>query len=122
MSLSSIALSIPQHGKPWYAPRTQAFSEYSLEATVRDIRVIVDLLNKAPPSVQRDVIESYFTSSASMTSPLCRIGSFNGSRWFLIQLYRWYKIVNPQVHVNINSVCECKTSFPVPSILSLTLP
>jgi hypothetical protein len=88
-------------------PHTLKSAPYLLRATVQDIRVIVELLNKAPPSVQRDVIESYFSSTASLISPLCRTGSFVGSRWFLIQLYRWYKIVSPRADVTVNSVCEC---------------
>lgn len=72
--------------------------------TVREIPRIIETLCKAPPGAQRAAIETYFTPTASFTHPFCRTGSFAGSIWLIIMIYRWYKILSPRIDVEIESV------------------
>ncbi|KAL8743064.1 MAG: hypothetical protein Q9184_008158, partial [Pyrenodesmia sp. 2 TL-2023] len=53
---------------------------------------------------QRATIERYFTPSASFTHPFCRTGSFEGSRWLIWCIYRWYKIMSPRIEISIDGV------------------
>ena len=81
-----------------------------MDDPVRDITGIITTLCTGPPSVQRQAVETYFTPTASFTHPLCRTGSFNGSRWFIAQIYRWYKIMSPRIDIKVDGVCESPDS------------
>ncbi|OCT53546.1 hypothetical protein CLCR_10674 [Cladophialophora carrionii] len=72
--------------------------------TVAEIPRVIHLLCTAPPDVQRAAIETYFTSAASFTHPFCRTGSFPGSIWFIVMIYRWYKILSPHIDVAVDGV------------------
>lgn len=71
---------------------------------VAEIPRIIQTLCTAPPAAQRATIETYFTPTASFTHPFCRTGSFAGSIWLIIMIYRWYKILSPDIDVWIDSV------------------
>ncbi|EXJ72584.1 uncharacterized protein A1O5_03730 [Cladophialophora psammophila CBS 110553] len=75
-----------------------------LMTAVADIPQIIETLCTSPPAVQRTAIETYFTPSASFTHPFCRTGSFPGSIWLIIMIYRWYKILSPHIDVAVDSV------------------
>ena len=77
-----------------------------MDDPVKDIAGVITTLCTASPSVQRRAVETHFTPTASFTHPFCRSGSFNGSRWFIAQVYRWYKILSPRIDVKVDSVCE----------------
>ena len=69
-----------------------------------EIPSIIHILCTARPSTQRKCIETYFTPTASFTHPLCRTGSSGYSRWSIIQIYAWYKVLSPHIDVTIDSV------------------
>ncbi|MCJ1246677.1 hypothetical protein MMC30_003886 [Trapelia coarctata] len=75
-----------------------------MENPAAEIPHIIRSLVQTPPSIQRATIERYFTPDASFTHPFCRTGSFNGSRWLIWCIYRWYKIMSPRIEIEIDSV------------------
>ncbi|OJD18184.1 hypothetical protein AJ78_01797 [Emergomyces pasteurianus Ep9510] len=89
-----------------------------MEDPVREIPHVIHLLTQSLPSVQEQTIERFFTPSASFTHPLCRTGSFNGSRWFIIQIYRFYKIMSPRIDLNVHSVAFDKSNHTLYVTLS----
>ena len=76
----------------------------SLVLPVRDIPLIIRSLCQTPPSIQEATLNHYFTPNASFTHPFCRTGSFEGSRWVIGCIYRWYKIMSPRIELNIDSI------------------
>ena len=83
-----------------------------MEDPVKDISDIIITLTTAPPSEQKAAIYKYYTPTASFAHPLCRTGSFNGSRWLILQIYRWYKILSPRIEPVVDSV-----AFDEPNLL-----
>ncbi|KAK7180930.1 hypothetical protein DPSP01_000602 [Paraphaeosphaeria sporulosa] len=75
-----------------------------MENPAKDITGVIHLLTQSPPSIQRETIETYFTSNASFTHPFCRTGSFDNSRSLIRAIYRWYKILSPKIELTVNSV------------------
>ncbi|MCJ1477448.1 hypothetical protein MMC13_006119 [Lambiella insularis] len=75
-----------------------------MENPVKEVSQVIHSLTQTPPSVQRATIERYFTPDASFTHPFCRTGSFNGSRWLIWCIYRWYKILSPRIEISVDSV------------------
>lgn len=87
-----------------------------MEHPVHEIASVIHTLTQSPASQQTACVETYFTPTASFTHPFCRTGSFgpeylphiNGdslsSRWFLLQIYRWYKILSPHIELTVESV------------------
>jgi hypothetical protein len=75
-----------------------------MENPRNEITGIIHLLTQSPPSIQRETIETYFTSNASFTHPFCRTGSFENSRFLVRAIYRWYKIMSPRIDITVNSV------------------
>ncbi|KAF1983506.1 hypothetical protein K402DRAFT_309050, partial [Aulographum hederae CBS 113979] len=71
---------------------------------VQEIESVVHLLTQSTPDLQRQTIEKYFTQNASFTHPFCRTGSFNGSRFLIASIFRWYKIMSPKIELEVNSV------------------
>ncbi|KLJ10819.1 hypothetical protein EMPG_13800 [Blastomyces silverae] len=82
-----------------------------MEDPVAEIPHVIHLLTQSLPSVQKQTIERFFTPSASFTHPLCRTGSFDGSRWLIIQIYRFYKIMSPHIDLEIHSVAFDKPNL-----------
>ncbi|KAL8709455.1 MAG: hypothetical protein Q9220_005838 [cf. Caloplaca sp. 1 TL-2023] len=75
-----------------------------MEDPVAEIPRVIRQLTQSPPSTQRETVEKYFTPSASFTHPFCRTGSFEGSRWLIWCIYRWYKIMSPRIDIAIDSI------------------
>lgn len=75
-----------------------------MDDPIAEIRGIVHKLTQGSPRQQETAIKNYFTSDASFTHPFCRTGSFEGSRWLILQIFRWYKIMSPTIILNVNSV------------------
>lgn len=69
-----------------------------------EIPGIIHDLTQTPPSVQRQTVDKYFTSNASFQHPFCRTGSFEGSRFLIQAIYRWYKILSPRIQLEVKSV------------------
>ncbi|EEP78133.1 predicted protein [Uncinocarpus reesii 1704] len=72
-----------------------------MENPVAEISHVIHLLTQSTPSVQRQTIEKYYTPSASLIHPFCRTGSFGGSRWLVIWIFRFYKIMSPHIDLKI---------------------
>lgn len=72
--------------------------------TVSEIPRVIRLLTQSTPATQRATVEKYFTPSASFTHPFCRTGSFEGSRWLIWCIYRWYKIMSPRIDLEIDGI------------------
>ena len=92
-----------------------------MEDPAAEITQVIHLLTQSPPSLQKLALERYFTRDASFTHPLCRTGSFafdpqfslgplgpaskyTCSRWFILCIYRWYKIMSPRIELGADSV------------------
>ncbi|CAL8581756.1 hypothetical protein XPA_007442 [Xanthoria parietina] len=75
-----------------------------MEDPVSDIPRVIRLLTQSAPSTQRATVEKYFTPSASFTHPFCRTGSFEGSRWLIWCIYRWYKIMSPRIEISVDGI------------------
>jgi len=71
---------------------------------VKEVSGVVHLLTQSAPSIQKSTLETYFTPNASFTHPFCRTGSFDGSRWFIWAIFRWYKIMSPHIDLEVKSV------------------
>lgn len=70
---------------------------------------MIRLLTQSPPSLQQATIEKFFTPSASFTHPFCSTRSFDGSRWLIVMIYRFYKIMSPRIDLEVKSVGEWNT-------------
>lgn len=75
-----------------------------MDNPVQEISGVVHKLTQGSPSEQEQIIDTYFTPNASFTHPLCRTGSWEGSRNLIHAIYRWYKILSPEIELNVNSV------------------
>ncbi|KAM5472265.1 hypothetical protein MauCBS54593_002856 [Microsporum audouinii] len=75
-----------------------------MENPVAEIPRVIHLLTQSVPSVQRQTIEKYFTTSASITHPFLHSGSFQGSRWLIVRIFLFYKIMSPHVDLQVKSV------------------
>jgi hypothetical protein len=80
-----------------------------------EIPHIIHLLTQSPPSTQLATLNRFFIPTASFTHPFVRTGSWdlgNGftSRWAMAQVYRWYKIMSPQIALDVTSVAYDKTN------------
>jgi len=82
-----------------------------MEDPTREIAQVIHLLTQSRPSLQRQTIETYFTPTASFTHPFCRTGSFNGSRWLIWCIFRWYKILSPKIELTVESVAFDKSAL-----------
>lgn len=82
-----------------------------MENPTKEISNIIHTLTQATPSRQRDALERYFTPDAAFIHPFCRTGSgrlvlfghnFN-SRWLILQIYQWYKLISPNIQLKVLS-------------------
>lgn len=81
--------------------------------TVAEIPKVISLLTQSPATIQQQTIEKYFTRNASFTHPFCRTGSFDQSRLLILYIYRWYRILSPQIELQVNSVGQSRL-IPLP--------
>ncbi|RMZ87043.1 hypothetical protein DV736_g5731, partial [Chaetothyriales sp. CBS 134916] len=75
-----------------------------MEDPVAEISGVIKLLCTTPPHTQHATLEKYFTKNASFLHPVCRVDSFANSRWFIGQVYLWYKIMTPKVDITSYSI------------------
>ena len=73
-------------------------------SAVQQVEGVIRALTQTPPSIQRAAVEAYFTRDAAFTHPFCRTGSFDGSRFFIRAIYRWYKIMSPRIDLTVHSI------------------
>ncbi|KAK0627201.1 hypothetical protein B0T14DRAFT_403514, partial [Immersiella caudata] len=80
---------------------------------VRDIRGVIRSLAQGTPAEQQETINRYFLPSASFTHPFVRVPSFANktvpllgevnSRMLILAIYKWYKLLSPQITLQIES-------------------
>ncbi|OQN97384.1 hypothetical protein B0A48_16543 [Cryoendolithus antarcticus] len=75
-----------------------------MDDPTNDVSSLIHALTRGSPSEQQTAIQTYFTSSASFSHPFCRTGSFEGSRYLILKIYQWYKILSPKIELEIHSV------------------
>ncbi|CEO59666.1 hypothetical protein PMG11_04334 [Penicillium brasilianum] len=75
-----------------------------MDNPVAEIRTVIRLLTQSTPSLQEKALERFFTTNASFVHPFCRVPSFNGSRWWVIKIFQWYKIMSPRIEMEVHSV------------------
>lgn len=78
---------------------------------MQDIADVVHRLTQGTPKQQEEAINEYFTTDASFTHPFCRTGSFEGSRWLIHAIFRWYKVLSPKIDLTVNSVALDETNL-----------
>ncbi|KAF2154068.1 hypothetical protein K461DRAFT_277137 [Myriangium duriaei CBS 260.36] len=69
-----------------------------------EIAGVIHALTSTPPSVQLAAINKYFTPDAEFTHPFCRTIASPSSRFQVARIYRWYKILSPQISLKVHSV------------------
>ncbi|KAK4505685.1 hypothetical protein PRZ48_003650 [Zasmidium cellare] len=82
-----------------------------MDDPIQDITSVVHRLTQGSPKEQEETINEYFTTNASFTHPFCRTGSFEGSRWLIHAIFKWYKILSPTIELSVNSVAFDETSL-----------
>ena len=108
--LTTCSTPLPPNSSQWtihvlpHFPSNRPSNICSHYPTAKEISRVIHLLTQSPPSLQRATIERYFTPNAAFTHPICRTGSFEGSRWLIWCIYRWYKIMSPRIELEVDSV------------------
>lgn len=80
-----------------------------MEDPVREIPGIIHALCETSPSQQKAALYANFTPDASFTHPFCATSSWSlsptlNSRWALLKIYQWYKIMSPHISLEVLSV------------------
>ncbi|KAG2414808.1 hypothetical protein HFD88_005996 [Aspergillus terreus] len=75
-----------------------------MENPEAEIGGVILNLTQGTPLIQARTIDEYFTSNAVFVHPFCRTWDIEGGRWFVKEIYRWYKIMSPHIEIEINSV------------------
>ncbi|KAF4857133.1 hypothetical protein CGCSCA4_v000564 [Colletotrichum siamense] len=84
-----------------------------MEHPVKEIRTVIRDLVQGSPKEQYDALFNHFTEDAAFTHPFCHVPSFGNvdipflftinSRWLVLMIYRWYRILSPNIAMNIES-------------------
>lgn len=72
--------------------------------TVEEISVVIRLLTQSVPSLQQKALERFFTQDAAFSHPFCRVPNFEGSRWYVLKIFQWYKVMSPRIELEIHSI------------------
>lgn len=72
--------------------------------TVEEISVVIRLLTQSVPSLQQKALERFFTNDAAFSHPFCRVPNFEGSRWYVLKIFQWYKVMSPRIELEIHSI------------------
>ncbi|KAF9360858.1 hypothetical protein BGX34_007458 [Mortierella sp. NVP85] len=80
---------------------------------VKEISSVIHRLTQGSPAEQKHALETYFTPDATFQHPFCRVSSFSdisvpivgtiNSRWVILMIYRWYKIISPSIALEVHS-------------------
>ncbi|KAF2807896.1 uncharacterized protein BDZ99DRAFT_68391 [Mytilinidion resinicola] len=81
-----------------------------MENPVDEISGVIHSLTQDPTPQQMGTIENYFTPNATFTHPFCRTLTSN-SKTQIIYIYRWYKIMSPNIDITIKSVAFDKQNL-----------
>ncbi|KAM4057266.1 flavin-binding monooxygenase-like protein [Hirsutella rhossiliensis] len=84
-----------------------------MEHPVREIGAVITTLTTGSPAEQQAILHNVFLSDASFSHPFCRVPSFPkgtipllpnaDSRSVLLQIYRWYRTLSPNIDITIDS-------------------
>ncbi|RYP75761.1 hypothetical protein DL771_002248 [Monosporascus sp. 5C6A] len=91
-----------------------------MDQPVREIPGIITALTQGNSEEQARTLEDYFLPDAYFVHPLCRVPSFGdraipfpfslltsrtlNSRWLVLMIYNWYRILSPKILFTIDSV------------------
>ena len=84
-----------------------------MEHPVDEIEAIIHTLTQAVPSKQTAAVETYFVPTAEFEHPFCATGTWTAdlpvvgqlnSRWAILQIYQWYKILSPRIELEVERV------------------
>ncbi|RYP54660.1 hypothetical protein DL768_000596 [Monosporascus sp. mg162] len=93
-----------------------------MDHPVREIPGIITALTQGNSEEQAKALEDYFLPDAYFVHPLCRVPSFGdraipfpfslltlptrtlNSRWLVLMIYNWYRILSPKILFTIDSV------------------
>lgn len=81
-----------------------------MDDPVKEIKDVVKTLCTADFDTQQATVEKYFVSSAKFSHPFCRTPGGEG-RWYIKKIYEWYKILSPQIKVEIDDVSKCSNTL-----------
>ncbi|KAL9105424.1 MAG: hypothetical protein Q9227_009385 [Pyrenula ochraceoflavens] len=82
-----------------------------------EIPKVIQNLTLSPPAVQHQTLLKFFTPDASFTHPFCAVPSLPSnpyiptSRYLISKIYTWYKILSPQISLQILSVAFDKQNL-----------
>ncbi|ODM22426.1 hypothetical protein SI65_00014 [Aspergillus cristatus] len=82
-----------------------------MENPVEDVPAVIQMLIESPPSLQQKAIERFFTPSAEFVHPFCRVWGYKGSRWAIVKIFQWYKIMSPRIEHQIHSIAFDKDNL-----------
>lgn len=79
----------------------------------REIGGIIKTLTTGSPPEQEAMLNTYFVPDASFVHPYCVVPAFPkaaiplapsmDSRWLLLGIYRWYRILSPHIDIQVDS-------------------
>lgn len=92
-----------------------------MDNPIRQIRPVVEALCTGTREEQEKALRENYTTDASFVHPFCRVPHFNNgdipflswlnSRFLLLSIYRWYRILSPKIEMKIYStVLDEKTN------------
>jgi len=81
-----------------------------MDNPVDEISDVIRSLTLAPTPQQLDTIETYFTPDAVFTHPFCRTTTSH-SKLQINYIYRWYKIMSPEIEMWIKSIAFDKENL-----------
>ncbi|TDZ35308.1 hypothetical protein C8034_v005471 [Colletotrichum sidae] len=93
-----------------------------MEHPVKEIRNVIRDLVQGSPEKQKNALYNHFSEDAAFTHPFCHVPAFGdfqipyvatvNSRWLILQVYRWYRILSPNIDMEIeSSVQDQKTNL-----------
>lgn len=89
---------------------------------------MIKALTQGSPEEQERAISTYFLPEAAFVHPFCRVPSFAEyelplvgytitSQWLILMIYRWYRILSPNIDIEIYSAGEFTFYLPAYSPL-----
>ncbi|KAH6976868.1 hypothetical protein EDB80DRAFT_757484 [Ilyonectria destructans] len=85
-----------------------------MENPTKEIEGVIKALTHGNPKKQEATLSRHFLQNASFSHPYCHVPSFSkglipffkglDSRWVLLAIYRWYRILSPHIDIKIDSV------------------
>ncbi|KAJ0162098.1 hypothetical protein CTA2_5111 [Colletotrichum tanaceti] len=87
-----------------------------MDHPVKEIRTVIRDLVQGSPEKQQNAIYSNYAEDAAFTHPFCHVPSFGNvqipflfpinSRWVVLRIFRWYRILSPNIEMEIESCVQ----------------